>query len=139
MPFGNIITTTIAIGALGTYALYKYIRQKKPCDFPLRYNVSEHDKYQITSKGRVYKYTIASSSTFSDMEHAYKMDLLGNYKKKEHVDKALTEYLKTNTIYQKRLVINTDSWIADFQIETNVNPNTLVIDISNNSLQEAKL
>ena len=139
MPLNTIIATTVTIGVLGSYAIYKYVSRKKQYDFSLVYTVTEHEKYEVTSFARVYKYNIPSSNSFFDMESSYKLDLMGNYKKKEHVDKVLTEYLQMNTIYQKRLVINTDSWIGDFNVETNVNPNTLVIDIKNNSLVEAKL
>ena len=133
-----MITSTVIIGATATYAIYKYVNRVK-CPYPkLEYLATEHENYNIHNPVRIYKYNVPTG-TFEELESKYKMDLLGNYKKKEHVDFALKDHLITNTIYQNRLVINTEGWVADFNIETNVNPNTLVIDIDNNSLQEAKL
>jgi len=104
----------------------------------LQYTTSEHKQYIITNPARVYDYTVPTSS-FDELENAYKRDLFGNYKKKEHVDKMLKEYLEKNSIVQKRVVINTEGWVADINVQTNVNPATLVFELENNSLFEAGL
>lgn len=140
MYFNTMIASAVLIGAVSAYGIYKYVnrvRHEDP-DPTVEYSSSEHEKYDIHNPARIYKYDVTTGS-FRELESNYKMDLLGNYKKKQHVDFALKDYLKTNSIYQNRVVVNTEGWVGDFNIVTNVNPTTLVIDIDNNSLQEAQL
>lgn len=138
MTFSTAIASTIAFGALGTYAIYKYTKKTK-CTYPtFEYKVFESEEYTITNPARVYKYNVTTGS-FADLESAYKRDLLGNYKKKEHVDKLVKEYLEKNSITQKRVVVDTEGYVADINIDTNINPKTLVFDLENNSLYEAGL
>jgi hypothetical protein len=137
-----MIVSTVVIGAVATYSIYKYINRAKcphSCPYPeVKYSTTEYENYDIHNPARIYKYKVPTGS-FIELESKYKMDLMGNYKKKQNIDSALKDYLKTNNIYQNRAVINTEGWVGDFIIETNVNPNTLVIDIDNNSLEEANL
>ena len=85
-----------------------------------------------------YKYGISTSS-FSDFELEYKRDLFGNYKKKEYIDHVLKNYLDKNNIYEKRVIFDTEGYVAEFTIETNVKPDTLIFEIYNNSLEGSKL
>ena len=37
------------------------------------------------------------------------------------------------------MVLNTEGWVGDFTITKNDNPKTLVLELNNNSLYEAKI
>lgn len=138
MPFNTSIVSTIAITSVGTYALYKYLSKNYTPNPPLDYRVFECEQYPIISPARVYKYDVPTGN-FTDLELAYRSDLFGNYKKKEHIDKLFKKYLEKNTISQKHIIVNTEGYIADINIENNPNEKTLVFELDNNSLFEAKL
>jgi hypothetical protein len=141
MQYNRVIISTAVIGIVGIlvkFALKKYYKKFNTTNPELSYSVTDHKTYDINNICRIYTYKI-TTSTFDDLEQHYKMDFFGNYKKKQHVDLALQQYLKTNIIYQKRVIIITEGWIGYFNVETNVNPNTLVFEIDNNSLEEAKI
>lgn len=123
-----------AIIALSIIPILVYRKFNYPKIEHIKYSVSEHSEYNIESSARVYKYN-ATYNHFLDLEEEYRESLFGNNIKKKYVDEALKKYLENNTIHQKRLVIKMIDWIADINISTNVNPNTLVIEIFNNSMK----
>lgn len=137
MLFKSIIFGSVVAGAIGIFVLKRFLNKSKNINPKLSYSVCEHDIYDIKNPARIYKYSVPVAS-FVEIEQKYKRDLLGNYKKKEHIDATLQQYLKTNIIYQKRVIINTEGWVGEFCVDTNVNPKTLVFDIDNNSLEESK-
>lgn len=131
----SAIIATIATG----YTLHNLKKSNNNNNtYKLSYSVDSYKEYVITNPARIYQYSVPTAS-FDSLERVYKMDLLNNYKKKEHIDTVLKKYLKKNIIYQKRVVFNTEGYVGDFTIVTNVNPETLVFDINNNSLEEAKM
>jgi hypothetical protein len=142
MLFKKVIIGVAIAGAVGIlaklakFALKKYYKKSNNRNPELSYSVTEHNTYDINNIGQIYTYRV-TTSTFDELEQHYKRDFLGNYKKKEHVDLALQQYLKTNVIYQKRIIIITEGWVGYFNVETSVNTNTLVFEIDNNSLEEA--
>lgn len=141
MVLKTFAIVTIGLSALVSYSFYKYYdgltKKNKKIEYSVEYSVNSYDDYTIVNPARIYKYNVPKGS-YEDFETSYKKDLFGNYKKKEHIDFALQKYLKIHVIYQKRVIINTEGFVADFIIDTNVNPSTLVFDIENNSLEEAK-
>jgi hypothetical protein len=128
MSINIVLTLTVGWGILATYLLYKYVNSAKYPEF--EYRVFECRDYTINSLTHVYKHNVPTGSFF-DLETVYKKDFLGNCKIKERVDKMLINYLKKNFIFQKRVVIETGAYITDINIESNVNPNTLVFAIGN--------
>lgn len=80
---------------------------------------------------RVYSYKAVTGS-FECLENEYKESLYGYNSIKNIIDETLKEYLKKEIISNKRVMIITDEWIADIEIETNMNPNTLVFKIIKN-------
>ena len=138
-PISSIIGIVI-ISSVGIYSLYKQQKNKNlnTTNSKLEYKVFESELYTTTNPARVYKYNVSTAS-FDNLESSYKRDLYGNYKKKEHVDKILQEYLKKNPIVQKRIVIDTKGWVADFNVKDYSNSNTIIFNIENDSLQEASL
>lgn len=127
MSFNIPIALAVSIGVLGACALYKQSNYNKNQHLhsQTRYVTSETQNYVIINPARVYKYAIPTSS-FDEIEKAYKRDLLENHKQKEYIDKILKEYLEKNPIVHKRVVIDTKGWVADIDIQTNVNSTTLI-------------
>jgi hypothetical protein len=125
----------LGLSLLFTYKYY-YVMKKNVDEPNLNYTVEILDNYIITTKSRIYKYN-ARSSMFLDLEEKYRESLFGNYKKKEHVDKTLIEYLSHQPILQKHVIIITEGWIADITIDKNINNNYLIFNIYNDSLEES--
>ena len=104
----------------------------------IKYNTFIHDLYQMPYNKRVYKYEIyVKMPSHYDFENLYKYDLMGNYKKKEHVDKMLKDYCENNIINFQRVIINTEGWFATFTIENNIDPRTLELQNYNDSIIES--
>ena len=138
MLFNPLLGGACITGLAGLVAYLK-LRTKKEQTPSLMYNVAEYPEYYTSTHkyARVYNYHVMYGK-HKDLERAYAESLFGNPKMKEYVDLTLQDYLKTKNINQHRVVINTIDWVADIEIETNTNSNTLVFSISNNSLVEAK-
>ena len=130
------------LGFISFIYIYKYYNAMKKYNYnllvALKYKVEELDNYTISTNSRIYKYN-AKSSMFHDLESKYKESLFGNYKKKEHIDNALKDYLSHQTIHQKHVIINTEGYVMHITIDANIEDKYLVFDIFNNSLEESKM
>lgn len=142
--FHYILSASIATYAV--YKIYKYCKKKykDEKEKKVKYFVDIYE--EILSKTndssdnyidiknnnqRVYSYKAVTGS-FECLENEYKESLYGYNSIKNIIDETLKEYLKKKIISNKRVMIITDEWIADIEIETNMNPNTLVFKIIKN-------
>ena len=142
--FHYILSASIATYAV--YKIYKYCKKKykDEKEKKVKYFVDIYE--EILSKTndssdnyidiknnnqRVYSYKAVTGS-FECLENEYKESLYGYNSIKNIIDETLKEYLKKEIISNKRVMIITDEWIADIEIETNMNPNTLVFKIIKN-------
>lgn len=142
--FHYILSASIATYAV--YKIYKYCKKKykDEKEKKVKYFVDIYE--EILSKTndssdnyidiknnnqRVYSYKAVTGS-FECLENEYKESLYGYNSIKNIIDETLKEYFKKEIISNKRVMIITDEWIADIEIETNMNPNTLVFKIIKN-------
>ena len=117
----------ISIIGLTTKTLYN---SPKSCLYnkPV-YNVNIINEYTNTDK-RQYKYTV-DDPTFEKISNEYKESLFGNHIIKQDIDNALQDYLKTNVITEKYIVINIPAWSALIEITSNNDLKYLIINIYN--------
>jgi hypothetical protein len=101
---------------------YMFIRQATP--------------YVHTADWRLYTYQIKGSFHRSLFEQKYAAELLGNDDTRRAVDVALADYMSKHEITERHVVITVPTIItANFTIEENSNPATLILRISKNSLR----
>jgi len=140
--FHYILSASIATYAF--YKIYKYYKNKHKEEKKVKYFVDIYEEILTETSDssdnyidlknnnqRVYNYKAVTGS-FECLENEYKESLYGYNSIKNIVDETLKEYLKKERISNKRVMIITDKWIADIEIETNMNPNTLVFKIIKN-------
>jgi hypothetical protein len=140
--FHYILSASIATYAF--YKIYKYYKNKHKEEKKVKYFVDIYEEILTETSDssdnyidlknnnqRVYNYKAVTGS-FECLENEYKESLYGYNSIKNIVDETLKEYLKKERISNKRVMIITDEWIADIEIETNMNPNTLVFKIIKN-------
>jgi hypothetical protein len=119
---------------LSSYILHK--RQQNPPPSPpvlKTYKATIYKEEYIIDRTLPRKYGyIIPCATFTDFEYHYKKDLMGCGIVKKQIDDVFRDYLKTNVITQKRVVVLTDEFIGDFEIFQNEKNETLVLDININ-------
>lgn len=140
-----IVTASIATYAF--FKIYKYYQKKykeEQKEKKVKYFVDIYEEilnetndtddnyiHVKNNNQRVYNYKAVTGS-FECLESEYRESLYGYNTIKNIVDETLKEYLKKEIISNKRVLILTDEWIADIEIATNMNPNTLVFTIIKN-------
>lgn len=134
---------TVFIATYAFYKIYKYYqkkykeeKEKKVKYFVDIYEVNSNDTddnyIHLKNNNQIaYNYKAVTGS-FECLEREYRESLNSYNSIKNIVDETLKEYLKKEIISNKRVIILTDEWIADIEIETNMNPNTLIFKIIKN-------
>lgn len=93
------------------------------------YTINIITEYTNTDK-RQYKYTV-DVPTFKKISNKYKESLFGNHTVKQNIDDALQDYLKTNVITEKYIIINILGWSALIEITSNNDLKYLIMNIYN--------